>query len=67
MEIINGLIEYLSKEGISIDLIKTLEPIFTLKSFQKAETILNMGENTKVVCLILMKRSTLIKNSSIFL
>jgi cAMP-binding proteins - catabolite gene activator and regulatory subunit of cAMP-dependent protein kinases len=48
-----NLIEYLSKKGVSLDLIQTLKPLFTLKAYQKGETILNMGENTKVVCLIL--------------
>ncbi len=47
------LIQYLSKEGINSDLIQTLEPLFTLREYQKSDTILNMGENTKVVCLIL--------------
>jgi CRP-like cAMP-binding protein len=45
--------QYLDKEGINSDLIQILKPMFTLKEYKKGDTILNMGENTKVVSLIL--------------
>lgn len=48
-----NLIEYLGKEGISSDLIQTVIPLFKIREYQRGDTILNMGENTKVVCLIL--------------
>lgn len=48
-----NLIEYLQQEGISTDLIQTLIPLFTLRIYKKGDTLLNMGENTKIVCLIL--------------
>lgn len=48
-----SLTEYLHEEGINSDLIQTLESLFTLREYKKNDTILNMGENTKVVCLIL--------------
>lgn len=47
------LTEYLGREGINSDLIHSLKSLFTLREYQKGDTILNMGENTKVVCLIL--------------
>lgn len=48
-----NLTQYLTMEGISSDLIKVFKPLFTLKEYKKGDTLLNMGENTKVVCLIL--------------
>jgi len=48
-----SLTEYLDEKGIDGELIRTMEPLFTLREYKKGNTILNMGENTKVVCLIL--------------
>jgi CRP-like cAMP-binding protein len=48
-----SLTEYLIEKGIDNDLIQILKPLFTLREYKKGNTLLNMGENTKVVCLIL--------------
>lgn len=48
-----SLTEYLEEEGINSDLIGTLKSLFTFREYKKGDTLLNMGENTKVVCLIL--------------
>jgi CRP-like cAMP-binding protein len=48
-----SLTEYLESKGIARELAGTIEALFTLKEYKKGENILNMGENTKVVCLIL--------------
>jgi len=45
--------EYLKDKGINSELIRIIESLFTLRKYKKGDTILNMGENTKVVCLIL--------------
>ena len=47
------LTEYLKDKGINSELIRIIESLFTLRKYKKGDTILNMGENTKVVCLIL--------------
>jgi CRP-like cAMP-binding protein len=47
------LTEYLKNKGINSELIGTIESLFTLRKYKKGDTILNMGENTKVICLIL--------------
>lgn len=48
-----SLTEYLYGEGINSDLIQTTISFFRLRTYKKGDTILNMGENTKVICLIL--------------
>lgn len=48
-----SLSEYLIEMGINNDLIQPLKCLFTLREYKKGNAILNMGENTKVVCLIL--------------
>ncbi|MBB2183444.1 Crp/Fnr family transcriptional regulator [Lachnospiraceae bacterium MD1] len=48
-----SLYDYLHKEGIDYNLIQILKPLFTHREYRKGEMILHMGENTKVVCLIL--------------
>lgn len=44
---------YLSEKGIDREMIREIEPFFRLREYKKGHTLLNMGENTKVVCLIL--------------
>ncbi|MDF2888328.1 MAG: putative cAMP-binding protein [Lacrimispora sp.] len=48
-----SLAQYLVDKGISRELIRTIAPVFTCRSYKKGHSILNMGENTKVICLIL--------------
>jgi len=48
-----SLPQYLEQKGIPSDLIQTIESVFTLRSYEKGCNILNMGENTKVLCLLL--------------
>lgn len=48
-----NLIEYLRNEGINNDWIQTINPMFTIRKYRKGDFVLNMGENTKVVGLIL--------------
>nr|WP_314466273.1 Crp/Fnr family transcriptional regulator [uncultured Clostridium sp.] len=48
-----SLTQYLDEKGISSELIQTIKSVFTLRSYKKSCNILNMGENSKVVCLIL--------------
>lgn len=48
-----SLTEYLVQNGINNDLIQILKSLFTLREYKKGNTLLNMGENTKIVCLIL--------------
>lgn len=48
-----SLIEYLDEKGIDRELIPTIEALFTIREYKKGNPILNMGENTKVICLIL--------------
>lgn len=45
--------EYLLSKGVSNQLCDKLIPLFTYKKYNNGETILNAGENTKVICLIL--------------
>lgn len=53
MKIKLSLTQYLEEKGINYDLIQTIASVFTLRSYKKGCSILNMGENTKVICLIL--------------
>ena len=48
-----SLPQYLEEKGIPSDLIQTIESVFTLRSYKKGCNILSMGENTKVLCLLL--------------
>lgn len=48
-----SLPQYLEEKGIPSDLIQTIGSVFTLRSYKKGCNILNMGENTKVLCLLL--------------
>ncbi len=48
-----SLYDYLHNKDIDPDLIKIVEAFFTLREYSIGSNILNMGENTRVVCLIL--------------
>ncbi|MGC6174585.1 Crp/Fnr family transcriptional regulator [Lacrimispora sp. 38-1] len=48
-----SLTQYLDEKGISSELIQTIESVFTLRSLKKGCNLLNMGENSKVICFIL--------------
>lgn len=45
--------EYMAENGINQDLRQEIEPLFTLRKYKKGDMLLHMGENTRVVCLIL--------------
>jgi CRP-like cAMP-binding protein len=47
------LTEYFVEKGFDNDLIQTLKSLLTRREYRKGDAILRMGENTKVVCLIL--------------
>lgn len=48
-----SLTEYLKEKGINRDLIQEIVSVFTFRTYKKGCNILNMGENSKVLCLLL--------------